>query len=121
MAPIYKSFDNVNSSQFFHGDTIYHLYGKAKLNNLVSEIVYYPNCNHLIFNRKEDKLLPLNVKHIFFVLLASNIIKINIYTTIDNVVFSMGMKHYPTGALFMAIYDDSNWVNIETIPYRNIE
>ena len=44
----------------------------------------------------------------FFVLLASNIIKINIYTTIDNVVFSMVWKYFPTGEPVMAIYDDAN-------------
>ena len=47
-------------------------------------------------------------------------IQININTTIDHVVFSMVSKHSPTGAPVIAIYDDKNWVNIETFPFVNI-
>ena len=68
-------------------DTTEHLDGKDTLNNLVSEIFCYPNFNCLLFNRKSKKVLPLKVKQIFFVLLAPNIIKIDINTTIDHVVF----------------------------------
>ena len=103
--------------KLIHGDTRAHLYGKDTHNILVAEIFCSPNCNHLLLNSKSKKALPLNIKQILSVLLVSNMINTVIDTTIDNVGFSTVWKHFPTVALFLVIYDDVNWVNIEIFPY----
>ena len=61
------------------------------------------------------------MKQNLFVLLASNMIKIEINKTIENVVFSMVWKNPSTGAPVMSIYDDTNWVNIEKFTYVHID
>ena len=94
--------------KMFYGDTTEHLDRKATPNNLVASIFFYPNCNRLLYHIKSNKVFPLKVKQVLFLLIASNMIKIEIDTTIYNFTFSMVWKHLPTGALVMAIYDDAN-------------
>ena len=94
--------------KMFYGDTTEHLDRKATPNNLVASIFFYPNCNRLLYHIKSNKVFPLKVKQVLFLLIASNMIKIEIDTTIYNFTFSMVWKHLPTGALVVAIYDDAN-------------
>ena len=87
LSPICQWFNNINYSKSFHGDTTEHIDGKATLKSLLASIFRYLNCNCILFNIKSNKLLPLKYKHILFLLLTSNMILIDIDTTIDNVVF----------------------------------
>ena len=70
-----------------HVDNTEHLDGEATLNNLAAAIVRYSNCNILQFNNKVKKVLPLKVKQILFIIIASNMIKIKTDTKFDNNVF----------------------------------